>query len=237
MSLIQANEHPDIVGPRFSGFAQEHSVSALVIKETHASAHRNPNAAREDCTAENWLVMAAQNGENLAFVQLVQEYSPMVSRVVARITGNEADTEDCMQDAVMRAFVNIRRFRCDCTFASWFTRIGINSALMLLRKRRSRRESPIEPRHDDGAAVQRDFPDRSPNPEEIYGRRERHLLVQNALQSLSHGYRPLLEMHGSGCSLKEISVASGLSMQATKARLFRGKRFLRARIQQSRRTT
>jgi RNA polymerase sigma-70 factor (ECF subfamily) len=229
MSLIQANANYDSMERGLSGIAESPLVHVLVTKET---CHSNSSGDVRD--AENWLVVAAQRGETLAFVKLVHYYSPMVSRVVARITKNKADTEDCMQDALMRAFLNIRRFRGECTFASWFTRIGINSALMLLRKRRSRRESSIEAGRDDDAAFQPELLDRMPNPEEVYSRRERQLLAEHALQSLSSSYRPLLEMQGRGCSLEEISTACGLSMQATKARLFRGKRFLRARIQKVR---
>jgi RNA polymerase sigma-70 factor, ECF subfamily len=237
MSLMSSNAHPEIVERGLSGFPHDHSVSLLAITETHTSAHRYSKASSEDRTAESWLVVAAQNGEPHSFVRLIQEHSPMVSRVVARITRNRADTEDCMQDAVMRAFVNIRRFRGDCTFASWFTRIGINSALMLLRKRRARRESPIEPRDDDHSTIQPEFPDHSPNPEELYGRRERQLLVERGLRSLGKDYQPLLEMQGRDCSVEEISAACGLSMQATKARLSRGKRYLRTRIHEFRHTT
>src|ERR1700758_117515 len=59
---------------------------------------------------------------------------------VVRITRNHEDAEDAVQDAFLSAFLHIQSFDGRSTFSTWLTRIGINSALMILRKRRNSRE-------------------------------------------------------------------------------------------------
>jgi RNA polymerase sigma-70 factor (ECF subfamily) len=240
MLSIQETAHPTIgeydaetiSSNNLLGFPTPPSVTPFIINEANTSGNlRSALAATDDHTQDAWLVMAAQNGDGKAFVQLVQQHTPMVSRVVGRITRNQADTDDCIQDTLLRAFVNIGSFHAHSNFSSWLTRIGINSALMLLRKRRSRLESPIEAANGEDGTFPLHLADRSPNPEEVYFCRERQLQVDQALQLLSTRNRRIVEMHQRGCSLQAIAAFCGLSMPATKSRLSRNKKLLRERVQ------
>jgi RNA polymerase sigma-70 factor, ECF subfamily len=215
-----------------SGFPICPSVTPFTIHETDPSGNLHATfASTDDHTSDTWLVIAAQNGDDRAFIQLVQQHTSMVSKVVGRITRNRADTDDCIQDTMLRAFLNIRSFHARSNFSSWLTRIGINSALMLLRKRRLMRESSIETPNGEDGTVSLHITDRSPNPEEAYLRGERQLQMEQALQLLSTRNRRMVEMQLRGYPIEEISACCGLSMQATKSRLSRGKKLLRQRLQ------
>jgi RNA polymerase sigma-70 factor (ECF subfamily) len=96
------------------------------------------------------LLAEAKNGETAAFDTLCRAHAEKLFRTVHRITRNREDAEDAVQDSLFRAFLNIKSFDGRSTFSTWLTRIGINSALMLLRKRHSWREIYVDESVDSG---------------------------------------------------------------------------------------
>ena len=93
---------------------------------------------------EEMLIEAAQAGEEWAFVELCTRNSKRVFNTIYGVTKNREDAEDALQDSMMRAFLHLKQFDGRSSFATWFTRIGINSALMILRKRRIRLETSMD---------------------------------------------------------------------------------------------
>src|SRR5271157_6635749 len=93
---------------------------------------------------DEMLVTAAQGGQDWAFVELCARYSKRVFNTIYGVTKNREDAEDAHQDSMMRAFLHLKQFDGRSSFATWFTRIGINSALMILRKRRIRLETSMD---------------------------------------------------------------------------------------------
>src|SRR6267143_3303588 len=87
--------------------------------------------------AEKSLVQAAKAGQSTAFAALCERYTQQLLRAAHRITRNREDSEDAVQEALLRAFVHVRDFDGRSSFATWLTRITINSALMILRKKLS----------------------------------------------------------------------------------------------------
>ena len=83
------------------------------------------------------LVSATQNGEKLAFVELWNRHSTKTLKTVLRITRNREDAEDALQESFLKAFVHLNSFDGRSKFSTWLTRIAINSALMILRRKRS----------------------------------------------------------------------------------------------------
>src|SRR5271155_969556 len=83
------------------------------------------------------LVAAAKDGDHQAYAELCRRHSKQILRTVLRITNNIADAEDVLQEALLKAYIHIGSFEARCAFSSWLTRIAVNSALMLLRKKRS----------------------------------------------------------------------------------------------------
>src|SRR5215475_10399146 len=91
-------------------------------------------------TAERLLVARCKAGDHAAFVELIEQGSPTARRAIRSIACNAADVEDVMQDTVIAAFKGFRSFNGRSKFSTWLTRIAINNALMLLRRRKTRSE-------------------------------------------------------------------------------------------------
>src|ERR1700739_3194369 len=87
------------------------------------------------------LIDAAQSGDQRAFAELCRRHSSIVKHKILRIVRNKEDAEDALQDTLLRAYTHLTSFRRSCKFSSWLTVIGVNSALMMIRKRRGRIES------------------------------------------------------------------------------------------------
>jgi DNA-directed RNA polymerase specialized sigma24 family protein len=92
-------------------------------------------------TSDALLVLSAQSGEHLAYVELCRRHREMVFRTVLRITQNRDDAEDVLQDSWMRVFTHIGTFDGRSAFSTWVTRIAINSALTMIRRRRKQKRA------------------------------------------------------------------------------------------------
>ena len=88
-------------------------------------------------TPDIFLVAAAKDGDHQAYAELCRRHSKQILRTILRITRDVADAEDTLQETLLKAYVHIGRFEGRSAFSSWLTRIAINSALMLSRKKRS----------------------------------------------------------------------------------------------------
>jgi RNA polymerase sigma-70 factor (ECF subfamily) len=146
-----------------------------------------------------------------------------------RITKNHADAEDALQESFLSAYINLHRFDGRSSFSTWLTRIGINAALMTLRKKRTHRELPIEGPDESGERTTYfETPDHAPNPEERFAKSEREVLVREAVQSLRPTVRKALELgHMQEKSMRETAQVLGISVAAAKARLFHARAALR----------
>ena len=172
------------------------------------------------------LVAAAKSGENEALDALCQAHAPRLFRTVQRITQNREDAEDAVQDSFLNALRHLKSFDGRSTFSTWLTRIGINSALMILRKKRNSREISVYGSTEDEPTWE--VPDSAPNPERRYAERERDRFLRSALQLLSPRIRRALELHTfQDNSVEETALQLGISVSAAKARVFRAKAVLR----------
>src|SRR5260370_31544457 len=90
------------------------------------------------------LVAAAKSGDHHAFVELWTRHAKTAFNMVYRITRNQDDAEDVVQDAWMKAYVHLNTFDGRSKFSTWLTRIAINSALMILRSKRARPETSLQ---------------------------------------------------------------------------------------------
>src|SRR3984893_6070421 len=140
------------------------------IDEANAtSSSTNRLVAEEDAL----LVAAAKATDPRAFELLVERHERKLFLMARRITRNREDAEDVVQQSFQKAFIHLKTFAGDSLFSTWLTRIAINEALMLLRRRRGSREVPIaESNTKDDAVLPVDFPDSGPNPEDRCLQRE-----------------------------------------------------------------
>src|ERR1700689_251750 len=90
------------------------------------------------------LVTAAKSGDQTAFAQLWERHSNKVLRRVYRVTGNRDDAEDVLQEAWMKAYTHLKTFDGRASVSTWVTRIAINSAILVLRRKRARPETSME---------------------------------------------------------------------------------------------
>src|SRR3954452_23188228 len=87
-------------------------------------------------TRDQQLVLAAQSGSSAAFAEIRALYAQRLYRRIALIIRNREDAEDALQDTFLHAYLAIPTFEGRSSIYSWLTRIAINSALMVLRRRR-----------------------------------------------------------------------------------------------------
>src|SRR5262245_44683801 len=134
---------------------------------------------------EGMLVEAARKGESAAFDVLCKRYLSQLIRATYRVTRNQEDAEDAAQDALLNAYVHLRHFDGRSSFSTWLTRIAINSALMILRKRRSLLAKAIESVDEfPGGDSAREIPDHAPTLEHQLARSEEERILKKAIKKL-----------------------------------------------------
>jgi RNA polymerase sigma-70 factor (ECF subfamily) len=181
--------------------------------------------------SDDTLVVEAKAGESAAFVEICNRYSKWIFRTIYRITRNREDAEDALQEAFLKGFVHLESFDGRSKFSTWLTRIAINSALMTLRKRRTRREISIDIYADDETWQPWEIPDQTADIELQYLRYESDNHLRKAVERLHPVLREVIEiqrLHDG--SIREIAQIAGISVAATKSRLVRAKAALRGRL-------
>ena len=171
------------------------------------------------------IMTAPGTGSTMAFDELQKEYSSRLFKTILRITKNWEDAEDALQDTFLRAYLARHGFEGRSSVYSWLTRIAINSALMVLRKRRSRPEAFLICSFEEGDGDSRlELKDSSSNPEQLCDLRERKDHVLRAIRNLESPLRAPIEAQvAEGYSVKEVADSMNISVAAAKARLYRAR--------------
>jgi RNA polymerase sigma-70 factor (ECF subfamily) len=173
----------------------------------------------------------ARSGDNEAFRLLVEQHSRAVFRLAYRMTGNEEDAEDIVQETFLKAYRQINRFDARASFSTWLYRIASNCSLDLLRKRKTRernRERGPDPDRD----VLGSIPSPSPGPDRELHSSQISLCVHAALDELSGQERAAFILrHFEGLSIDEIGLALGTGASATKHSIFRAVQKLRRSLE------
>ena len=171
------------------------------------------------------LVAAARSGSAEAFTELRELYAQRVYRKLLRITRNREDAEDALQDTFLRAYRAFNTFEERASFYTWVSTIAVNSALMILRKRRLRPEVSLD--RSSGTEEEManfDFKDTGPSPEHVCVHRQRYTRTLQSIKKLQPRLRQVIEMRMTGsCSVKEIAQALQISEAAVKSRLCRAR--------------
>jgi RNA polymerase sigma-70 factor, ECF subfamily len=194
---------------------------------------RHGNFARGRSKApDDDLITAAQRGDQQAFVELCERYSLHTKKKILSIVRNQEDAEDAFQDTLIRAYTHLTSFRRSCKFSTWLTAIGVNSAFMMMRKRKIYGATFASSGGPDPGTSEIPEPvDRSLGPEEIYLEQETTLLVRREVEKLQPNLRSAVyHYYGSENSLEESANALGISLSAVKSRLARGRARLRSSL-------
>jgi RNA polymerase sigma-70 factor, ECF subfamily len=179
--------------------------------------------------SDEWLVVAAQDGNVNAFAELRDRHFRAILRTTYRITRNREDSEDALQDSFLKAFTHLNSFEGRSSFSSWITRIAINTSLTILRKKRANNDQSIDV--DDnccGSDDRWEMRDLREDPERVYTKHERSELLREAIVRLRPYLRNAVELRYSReYSMQEIADSLGISKASAKSRLLRARLSLR----------
>ena len=181
------------------------------------------------------LIRAAQQGDAAAFEELVRQYDRAVLRLAIHLTGSEQDGQDIYQEAFLRAYVNLARFRFECSFYTWIYRIVTNLSLDFLRQKSSRGRDLTSTTSADGEQQQvvDSIPDSRPgaSPDKSFVRRELRETILRALEKLSPRERVVFELkHYQGLKLRTVAGMLNTTEGTIKNTLFRATHKLRLQL-------
>ena len=180
---------------------------------------------------EPQLVARLRAGEESAFEQLVRSTSGRLLAAARRLLRNEEDARDAVQNAFVRAFQSLSRFRQESSISTWLHRIVINEALMRLRSRAKSDEPSIDdllPTFIADGHQTRDTVDWSETADKALERAETAEIVRRKIDELPEIYRTVLLMHDiEEMSHAEIAESLGVSINVAKVRLHRARQALR----------
>jgi RNA polymerase sigma-70 factor (ECF subfamily) len=174
-------------------------------------------------------VARARVGDAQAYRGLVEAHGGRVFRIAFRITGNEADAEDAVQETFLKAYSRLEQFEPKAGFGAWIGRIAANTAIDLLRARRRRGRVMVASENREGVPIEAVAPglpaDRVVQGMELQDR------VKGAMRRLTEKERAAFVLrHFEDQSIKEISEALSQSDNAIKQALFRAVRKLRVAL-------
>jgi RNA polymerase sigma-70 factor, ECF subfamily len=185
-------------------------------------------------SGETALIRAAQAGDKEAFERLVRSYDQQVLRMALNLLRSPEDARDIYQEAFLRVYRSLPKFRFDCSFSSWLYRIVENLCLYQIRKRKVRKEEAAAV-SVDGAEIDRfQFlaePRADVDPQRQLMSAEVNSRIQEVLGRLTARERLVFEMrHFQGMRLRSIGEALGVTEEAAKNCLFRATQKMRAAL-------
>jgi RNA polymerase sigma-70 factor, ECF subfamily len=181
------------------------------------------------------LIREAQQGNTAAFEDLVRQYDRAVLRLAIHLTGSQEDGQDIFQEAFLRAYTNLDRFRFECSFYTWIYRIVTNLCLDHLRKKSSRNRdvtTTISPQGETEEVLDR-MPDHRPSasPEHSFVGRELRETILRAMGRLSPRERMVFELkHYHGMKLRTVAGILNTTEGTIKNTLFRATHKLRTQL-------
>ena len=180
---------------------------------------------------ERSLIRRICNGNSSLFAELVRPYERRVYATALTLLRNEADAQDVAQEAILKAFANLRQFRGESKFSTWLIHITINEARMRQRKQHANLFEPIvelKDKDEEGAYTPRDFADWREIPSEALERSEIRALLAKALASLAQKYREVFLLRDvEHMTIEETADVLNISIASVKTRLLRARLMLR----------
>jgi RNA polymerase sigma-70 factor, ECF subfamily len=181
---------------------------------------------------EEKLIRAGQRGDHQAVETLFRRYQRPLFQTALRVLGNTEDAEDALQDGLLSAYRNLKRFEGRSQFSTWLTRIVINAALMRRRSAKARPAISLDepPREEELPAAER-FADDGPTPEQVFANTEIREMLSENLDQLSPLLRTAFVLREvQGYSTGEAAKKLGVTENTLKARLWRARHQLAERL-------
>jgi RNA polymerase sigma-70 factor (ECF subfamily) len=169
------------------------------------------------------------DGDVEAFLSLVERHRRYMYNLALRMTGNEQDAKDVVQDSLMNAYLHLGRFERRADLRTWLNRIVVNCALDHLRSRRRRPDvSEPQPLSDVAEIVASS----SPDPERLVASADLSRHVAAAMDTMSPLERVTFALrHFEGCSISEIAQTLGIGNNSAKQHIFRAVRKIRLALE------
>lgn len=184
-------------------------------------------AGFEACSDEE-IVARVRGGDTALYEIIMRRYNQRLYRVARAILRDDAEAEDVMQDAYVRAYQHLDQFAGRALFSTWLTRIAVHEALSRLRQRN--RNQQLDDTGQDGE-ISMNMVETSPDPEQSASRAELSHLLEEALLDLPEHYRTVVMLRDvEGMSTAETAVALDLTEENVKIRLHRGRALARGWI-------
>lgn len=176
------------------------------------------------------LLAALRQGEAAAFEQLMARYNRLLFRAARGIVRDDAEAQDVVQEAWLRAFLGLRAFRGEAALSTWLTRIAINQALghqRMLGRRIAWNEDLAEDAMDKEAAG----PGKLPSPEDELARQQLRRQLEEAIDLLPPIYRSVFLLRAvQGLAVEDTAQALEVSQEVVRTRYLRARAMLRARL-------
>ena len=182
--------------------------------------------------SEEQLIERGLNGDARALDTLFARNNRTLYQTALRVLGNPEDAEEALQEGLLSAYRNLPRFERRSQFSTWLTRIVINAALMRRRSKRARPAISLDEWISEGQVpLAERFADESPNPEQLYAGTELGERVRKKLAEISPLLRTAFWLREiEGLSAEEAAQVLGVSRNTLKARLWRARQELAARL-------
>lgn len=181
-----------------------------------------PLPGSDNPPSDETIVTRVRAGDVALFEILMRRHNARLYRVIRSVIRNEAEVEDVMQQAYLRAYTALEGFAGLSSFATWLTRIGLNEALGRLRKQRWL--EPVEDLPEDTEGLM----EPAPTPEDMASSRETARMVERAIDRLPPIHRTVLMLREiEQLSTEETAGILGVSEDVVKVRLHRARLALR----------
>src|ERR1700753_670262 len=180
---------------------------------------------------EAQMIASVLAGNSQVFHELIRPYERSVYSMALSLLQNEADAEDAAQEAFLKAFRNLERFRGDAKFSTWLISITLNEARSRLRHKKTAKTDSLDELNEGehvSPALLRDWRE---IPSEALERQEVRLLLQDAITNLPPIYREVFVLRDmEDLSVNQSAETLGISVAATKVRLHRARLMLQKRL-------
>ena len=168
------------------------------------------------------IVARVLEGETALFELVMRRYNQRLYRIARAIVRDDAEAEDVIQDAYVRAFEHLDQFAGRAKFATWLTRIAVHEASARLRRRG---------RHIDIADSMPTLSSAAPGPEQRAADHELGQAIEAAVDALPEVYSAVFMLRDvDGLSTAETAACLGINAETVKTRLHRARRLLRNHI-------
>lgn len=180
---------------------------------------------------EAQMIASILAGNTHEFHTLIQPYERSVYSMALSMLQNEADAEDAAQEAFLKAFRNLDKFRGEAKFSTWLISITLNEARSRLRHKKTAKTDSLDELNEEGHVSPALLRDWREIPSEALERQEVRLLLQDAITDLPTIYREVFVLRDmEDLSVNQSAEALGISVAAAKVRLHRARLMLQKRL-------